>query len=101
VATTYSGDEPDQLRGPQHDAAWADEPAKWKYPIEAWDNLELGLRSGSNPRIVATTAPCDDGHRIVAAPAPSPLNERRRQVWRIVQHLGVEFLPATPTRTWH
>jgi len=57
VATTYSGDEPDQLRGPQHDAAWADEPAKWKYAIEAWDNLELGVRSGSNPRIVATTTP--------------------------------------------
>ena len=57
VATTYSGDEPDQLRGPQHDAAWADEPAKWKYATEAWDNLELGLRSGSNPRIVATTTP--------------------------------------------
>ncbi len=30
IATTYSGDEPDQLRGPQQDAAWADEPAKWK-----------------------------------------------------------------------
>ena len=57
VATTYSGDEPDQLRGPQHDAAWADEPAKWTHPIEAWDNLELGLRLGSNPRIVATTTP--------------------------------------------
>jgi len=57
VATTYSGDEPDQLRGPQHDAAWADEPAKWKRLKEAWDNLELGLRLGSNPRIVATTTP--------------------------------------------
>jgi predicted phage terminase large subunit-like protein len=45
------------LRGPQHDAAWADEPAKWKYPLEAWDNLELGLRLGDHPRIVATTTP--------------------------------------------
>ena len=25
VATCYSGDEPDQLRGPQHDGAWLDE----------------------------------------------------------------------------
>jgi phage terminase large subunit-like protein len=57
IATTYSGDEPDQLRGPQHDAAWADEPAKWKYPTEVWDNLEMGLRLGSDPRIVATTTP--------------------------------------------
>jgi phage terminase large subunit-like protein len=33
----YSGEEPDQLRGLQHDAAWADEPAKWEYPGAAWD----------------------------------------------------------------
>jgi predicted phage terminase large subunit-like protein len=57
LATAYSGDEPDQLRGPQHDAAWADEPAKWKYPTAAWDNLEMGLRLGAHPRIVATTTP--------------------------------------------
>ena len=57
VATAYSGDEPDQLRGPQHDAAWADEPAKWKYAVEAWDNLEFGLRLGGSPRVVATTTP--------------------------------------------
>jgi len=57
IAMAYSGDEPDQLRGPQHDAAWADEPAKWKYPQEAWDNLEFGLRLGAHPRIVATTTP--------------------------------------------
>lgn len=57
VATTYSGDSPDQLRGPQHDLAWCDEPAKWKYPDEAWDNLELGLRIGARPRVIATTTP--------------------------------------------
>jgi predicted phage terminase large subunit-like protein len=57
VAMAYSGDEPDQLRGPQHDAAWADEPAKWKYPVAAWDNLEFGLRLGHSPRVVATTTP--------------------------------------------
>jgi len=57
IATLYSGDEPDQLRGPQHDAAWADEVAKWKYAPEAWYNLELGLRLGPQPRVVATTTP--------------------------------------------
>jgi phage terminase large subunit-like protein len=57
IAMTYSGDEPDQLRGPQHDAAWADEVAKWKYSREAWDNLEMGLRVGPDPRVVATTTP--------------------------------------------
>lgn len=57
IATTYSGDTPDQLRGPQHHYAWADECAKWKYADEAWDMMEFGLRLGSEPQVVATTTP--------------------------------------------
>ena len=56
IATTYSADEPDQLRGPQHDAAWADELAAWRYP-DAWDQLLFGLRLGDDPRVVVTTTP--------------------------------------------
>jgi phage terminase large subunit-like protein len=56
VATTYSGDKPDQLRGPQHDLAWCDEMAAWRYP-EAWDQLQFGLRLGEHPRTVVTTTP--------------------------------------------
>ena len=56
VAQTFSADDPEQLRGPQFDAAWADEIAKWRYPA-AWDNLMLGLRLGPDPRCVATTTP--------------------------------------------
>lgn len=56
IATTYSADEPDRLRGPQHDGAWADELAAWKYP-EAWDMLMFGLRLGTDPRVVVTTTP--------------------------------------------
>ena len=56
VATSFSADDPDQLRGPQFDAAWADEIAKWRYEA-AWDNLTLGLRLGADPRCVATTTP--------------------------------------------
>ncbi len=29
---------PESLRGPQFDAAWADELAKWKKGGEAWDS---------------------------------------------------------------
>jgi len=57
VAMIYSGDEPGQLRGPQHEKAWVDELAKFKYPQEAWSNLKLGLRIGSQPQIVVTTTP--------------------------------------------
>jgi phage terminase large subunit-like protein len=56
IATTYSADEPRALRGPQHDAAWCDELAAWRYP-EAWDMLLLGLRLGDNPQVVVTTTP--------------------------------------------
>ena len=57
VCIIYSGDEPDQLRGPQHMKAWVDELAKFKYPEDTWDNLEFGLRLGDNPQVICTTTP--------------------------------------------
>lgn len=57
MATCYSGDEPDQLRGPQHDGAWLDELAKYRYAEETWSNLDLGLRLGDDPQAVVTTTP--------------------------------------------
>ena len=56
LGTTYTGDEPDLLRGPQHDTLWADEVATWRRP-EAWDNALLGLRLGQDPRACVTTTP--------------------------------------------
>lgn len=56
IATFYSADEPERLRGPQHDVAWCDELASWRYP-EAWDMLMFGLRLGDDPRVVVTTTP--------------------------------------------
>ena len=57
MATTYSADEPNALRGPQHQIAWLDELAAWKYPDEAWENFDLGLRMGEHPRAIVTTTP--------------------------------------------
>lgn len=57
IGVTYSADEPDQLRGPQHMKAWADEPAKYEKPQELWDNLMLGLRIGDKPQVIVTTTP--------------------------------------------
>jgi phage terminase large subunit-like protein len=56
-AQLFSGDNPDGLRGPEHDFAWADELAKWGKPDEAWMNLQMGLRRGSRPRALVTTTP--------------------------------------------
>ncbi len=56
IAMTYSAEEPDRLRGPQHDAAWADELCAWKY-ADTWDQLQFGLRLGRHPRQVVSTTP--------------------------------------------
>jgi phage terminase large subunit-like protein len=56
VATAYSAEEPQRLRGPQHDFAWCDELAAWKYQ-DTWDMLMFGLRLGDNPRVIVTTTP--------------------------------------------
>lgn len=57
VATLFNATEPDQLRGPQHDAAWLDELAKWKYAQETHDQLQFGLRLGDRPLQCITTTP--------------------------------------------
>jgi phage terminase large subunit-like protein len=57
VALCFSDDEPDMLRGAQHDTAWCDELAKWKHLEASWANLLLGLRLGERPRAMITTTP--------------------------------------------
>ncbi len=61
VAQVFSAHEPESLRGPQFDAAWVDELAKWKKGEEAWDQLQFGLRLGDHPRQVVTTTPKNVG----------------------------------------
>ena len=57
VATIYSAEEPDRLRGPQHHWGWVDEIAAWAKNQEAWDQFLFGLRLGSAPRACITTTP--------------------------------------------
>lgn len=57
VAQIFSAMEPDSLRGPQFDAAWSDEVAKWKDADACFDMLQLGLRLGSRPIQLLTTTP--------------------------------------------
>lgn len=96
TATLFSAAEPESLRGPQHDFAWADEIAKWPSGIAAWDNLMLGLRLGDAPRAMATTTP-----------RPVPLVRRlaaekgvsvtRGRTADNAQHLPPEFIAAMHT----
>ena len=57
IAHAYSGANGDGLRGPQHHFAWADELGKWSDADNAWDNLMMGMRLGTRPRVLVTTTP--------------------------------------------
>jgi phage terminase large subunit-like protein len=58
-AFLYSAEEPDRLRGPQHNDAWLDEPAHMPLIDEVWSNLLFGLRliGPDENRICCTTTP--------------------------------------------
>lgn len=57
VAYAISAHEPEALRGPQFDLAWADELGKWKKADEVWDMLQFALRLGAHPQQLVTTTP--------------------------------------------
>lgn len=53
----FSGEKPDDLRGPQFHRAWVDELAKMRYQRAVWDMLAFALRLGDYPQVVVTTTP--------------------------------------------
>jgi phage terminase large subunit-like protein len=57
VAQAFSSEDPESLRGPQFEAAWCDELAKWKNAEACFDMLQFGLRLGAAPRQLVTTTP--------------------------------------------
>ncbi|WP_243645058.1 DNA-packaging protein [Rhodovulum euryhalinum] len=97
VAQVFSAHDPEGLRGPQFDAAWADELAKWKKAEETWDMLQFGLRLGPSPRQCITTTPRNVGvlRSILANPttavthAPTEANRA---------NLAASFLEAVRAR---
>lgn len=52
----FTADEPERLRGKQHEKLWADELCAWRYPA-SWDQAMFGLRLGDNPQACITTTP--------------------------------------------
>lgn len=57
VATIFSSEDPESLRGHQFDAAWCDEVGKWRNAEACFDMLQFGLRLGNQPRQLITTTP--------------------------------------------
>lgn len=56
-ANLFSAEEPDRLRGPQHEYFWGDEPAHWPLAQDVWDQLLFGLRLGKRPHGLFTSTP--------------------------------------------
>ena len=78
TARLFSGDDPDQLRGPGLDTIWLDELAKYKHPVECLSNARFTLRECSttdDPKMLITTT-------------PRPIPVIIRQMWDAVQRLG-------------
>lgn len=57
TAQAFTAQDPEGLRGPQFDSAWADELAKWRNAQKVWDMLQFGLRLGDAPKVCVTTTP--------------------------------------------
>lgn len=61
IATCFSAEEPERLRGPQHHFAWGDELCAWFRQKDTWDQLMFGLRlplpDGRQPQVIVTTTP--------------------------------------------
>lgn len=57
LAYCFSAENPDSLRGPQFEVAWADEFCAWPRPAETLAMLRFGLRLGENPRLLVSTTP--------------------------------------------
>jgi phage terminase large subunit-like protein len=56
ISQLFSAEEPDRLRGKQHEKLWCDELAAWRRP-DAFEQALLGLRLGAKPQAVITTTP--------------------------------------------
>lgn len=57
VAQIFSAARAEKLRGPQFEAAWIDEFAKFPKADALWDQAMMSIRLGQKPRIVITTTP--------------------------------------------
>lgn len=57
MAFSFSGGDPEKLRGFQSNFLWMDELCAFQYAQEAWDMSMMGLRLGKSPRIIITTTP--------------------------------------------
>ncbi|GGF53059.1 DNA-packaging protein [Azorhizobium oxalatiphilum] len=97
VAQGFSAEDPESLRGPQFEAAWLDELAKWRRGEATFDMLQFGLRLGDWPRQMVTTTPRPGAllRRLLADPAT--VTSRARTADNAF-HLAPAFLDTVLSR---
>ena len=96
VAQAFSAEDPEQLRGPQFDAAWCDELAKWRHAEATFDMLQFGLRLG------VAAAPAHH-HDAAADPADQAADRRpahRGDARGDAGERGVSVACRSSTRSW-
>lgn len=93
VATLYSAERPDQLRGPQFDFVWIDELAKFKYAQSLWDQVQFCLRVGPHPRALITTTPRAIP-LVKSLIASSTTHVTRGSTWENASNLPASFLES-------
>lgn len=97
VAQIFSASDPESLRGPQFDAAWCDELAKWRKGQQAWDMLQFALRLGTAPRQVVTTTPAANPQLAALLAAPTTVTTRAPTAANRM-HLAPGFLESITAR---
>ncbi len=95
-AFCYTAEKPDRLRGPQHEAALADELAFWKYP-RAWDMLMFGLRLGKKPQVCITTTP-QPTNQLKSILADPTTVKTGGSTYENREHLAEQFIGQIVTR---
>jgi phage terminase large subunit-like protein len=92
-AFAFSAEDPESLRGPQFDAAWADEMCFWSYADETLDTLEHAMRLGERPQLMVTTTPRPTKalKRLLAA---SDTALSQASTWDNAKHLAAGFIDA-------
>ena len=96
-AYCFSAEDPESLRGPQFDAAWADELCYWAYPDETMEALAHGMRLGDQPQLMVTTTPRPIRalRRLVGAPDTVMT---RSSTWANGANLADDFIAALRQR---
>lgn len=96
-AQAFSAHDPEALRGPQFDAAWVDELAKWRQAQDTWDMLQFALRLGEQPQVCVTTTPRNVGVLKTLLASPSTVVSRAATEANRA-HLAESFLQEVRAR---